>query len=471
MINLCISGDKSNLFVPFSPASVVGVIQGAPASAGAPLGNNRKTQAVLSGEPESGAVQGDDGQPLVGPAQESIRLRYRLLAQHKRLLRGELRPGHALYGCQTVSIASYVQIMRALAMGERAGVSLGGLVRCNSVWCCPVCSARIAAGRAAEIRQAIHGAKHEGLDVYMLTLTLRHGAGDDLRALLVRMSEALTSFWGHWSVKRVLSDWGRVGHIRATEATYGAGAGWHPHFHVLLFGPRGLDVSGVGREWAGYWVDALRRRGLDGTTERALRLEGASAVKNYLTKMSAELALGNVTKSARLEGHYSPFQVLGMSHYEDRYKTLWRAYYWATKGRNALAWSRGLKARYGVGEIPDSELSEIEGDYMIFASAAGRDWRNLTHEDIAGVRLAAARGDAVELGDILDARGVQYWLGGVPADIAGAGCRPGRAEPSPSAHRRDAPQSPPERSRRREGRSVADGRPNTDNLHFDLIEE
>jgi len=304
-----------------------------------------------------------------------------------------------------------VEIMRALEETERGRVvGFRNIKNCHSVWCCPVCSSRIAAGRTAEIRQGIYTAKQQGLDVYMMTLTFRHDAEDDLAALLRKMSAAMAGFWGHRSVKSVWSASGMVGHIRATELTWGRDAGWHPHMHILMVGAKGLDTRGLQAVWAGYWVDALKRAGLTGIAGVACQVQGAAAVVGYLTKMPSELALGNVTKSARSEGHYSPFQLLAMSHYGEDYETLWRAYYEATRGRRALVWSRGLKAHLGVSEKSDDEINDIAGAAELLLLVHSDDWRKLAHEDIAWIRRAGAWSLA-EIIDTLDARAVRYRLG------------------------------------------------------------
>ena len=50
----------------------------------------------------------------------------------------------------------------------------GNLVRCGSVWHCPVCSAQIAEKRRKELKLAIDNWNKKGKKVYLLTLTNRH---------------------------------------------------------------------------------------------------------------------------------------------------------------------------------------------------------------------------------------------------------------------------------------------------------
>lgn len=74
----------------------------------------------------------------------------------------------------------------------------------------------------------------------MLTLTVRHALGDDLRHMRVRMADA----WGRvqrltsWRVLLASGAW----FVRALEATHGRN-GWHPHYHVLVVSPVHLETE------------------------------------------------------------------------------------------------------------------------------------------------------------------------------------------------------------------------------------
>ena len=62
--------------------------------------------------------------------------------------------------------------------GRRAGFE--GLVTCGSVWMCPVCAAKVAAKRAEELAPVLDAVHARGGSALMLTLTIRHSAGDRL---------------------------------------------------------------------------------------------------------------------------------------------------------------------------------------------------------------------------------------------------------------------------------------------------
>jgi len=61
---------------------------------------------------------------------------------------------------------------------------------CGSVWVCPDCSYKISQERKKELAEAMKACRDKGLHVAMLTLTVPHYLGDDLKMLLKKMSKA-----------------------------------------------------------------------------------------------------------------------------------------------------------------------------------------------------------------------------------------------------------------------------------------
>lgn len=161
---------------------------------------------------------------------------------------------------------------------KKSGVSAGygNLGVCGSPWSCPRCSAVIAAHRSSEIGNAVAACQANGGDVAMMTLTLRHNAGDDIEQLWEGLSAgwretfgstAYTGRKGCWRTNRNGSERWQAGKIgdrdrfniagttRAVECTFGrpelGGNGWHLHAHVLLYSATKfsdlLDRAGVAR--------------------------------------------------------------------------------------------------------------------------------------------------------------------------------------------------------------------------------
>ena len=92
---------------------------------------------------------------------------------------------------------------------------------CGSLWTCPVCAAKISERRRLELSVALQNAKDQGLSVYLLTQTIRHGIGDSLSGGLSGIAAAEKRMWSSRSGAAVRERLGVVGTIKTTEVTWG----------------------------------------------------------------------------------------------------------------------------------------------------------------------------------------------------------------------------------------------------------
>src|SRR3954471_20842983 len=124
-------------------------------------------------------------------------------------------------------------ILRVSGTDEDRVAGYAGLVTCGSVWACPVCAAKIAAGRAEELSQVMRKVLESGGSASLVTLTMRHHAGQKLEQLWKALSyawERVTS-GKHWMADQVAG--GMLGWVRVVETTHGQN-GWHLHIHALV---------------------------------------------------------------------------------------------------------------------------------------------------------------------------------------------------------------------------------------------
>lgn len=299
--------------------------------------------------------------------------------------------------------------------GEQ-GASYGGLVRCGSVWACPVCAAAIKSERATEIAKLIawHGVDR----TVMLTLTVKHGLGDDFRGMSAKLANAFRRFINGTPWKRFALQWGLVGQVRAMEATHGDEHGWHPHLHVLLLlgepAPQGDGRHDRGdwrkhraRAWT--WIakrwrqcviramgyehapDVLRsgkELDYDDAGDRA-KSHGVDVrplkVTKYLAKLGLEISDPGVKVARTKLAGRTPFQLAldvtkrkRSTQLRERDAALWGSYVNGTRGRKALTWSRGLKDAAGLRDVDDATLlaeEPLPGEPV--ASVDGEAWREL----------------------------------------------------------------------------------------------
>ena len=342
------------------------------------------------------------GAKLVLSLQESDPARY---AQYAPKGAADPRAFRRVLGCGS----PLGSVTPAIRTRETQHVVHGGLTHCGSPWVCPECAAKLQTRRAEEIRVALEWCGAMEKDVSMVTLTFTHSRGDRLVDNINLFTRATRRWLQSSAVKKVKAIVGYSGSIRSSEATYGA-HGWHWHSHTLWITEKPLAPHADRLRAA--WLRALATEGafdmddeaavaaatahafaldpLDDLSTPAGRERTVHAVADYLVKMAsqqdakaareagmaAEVAMSG-TKLGRRTSR-TPFQILKDAlmldperpEFDDLYfanAALFIEYALATKGRQQLVWSPGLKAMVGVEEQSDEALleeSEEDGEIV-----------------------------------------------------------------------------------------------------------
>lgn len=261
----------------------------------------------------------------------------------------------------------------------------------------------------------------------LITLTLRHHAGQSLRGSW----EALRYAWSRVTSGRAYvaegAQLGIVGWAATVEVTHGE-AGWHPHLHILLFTDTPISVEMadyLGGRWWLRWERALGRKGYSavmdrgGLDTRLVSPDEPGALGHYLSKVAHEITAGH-TKTGR-GGNRTPFEILrdGLATGLVDDIEAWWEYEQASHGRRQLTWSKGTRERFGLGvEATDEEIAQED--------LGGADLLGLPVQTWEAVRPVAEQLLAVaELGGLaaaiawLDVRGLEW------TRVRG---RPGRGE-------------------------------------------
>lgn len=272
-----------------------------------------------------------------------------------------LLPNESVADCMCMIRDSSVKIVR-----QNGVASFRGLVSCKSPWVCPVCAPRITERRAHEVSRAVKAAPSAGLQCVMLSLTVAHGAGDELKPTIAALLNAWKRLTSGRAWSAVRSGYGYVGAIRALEVTFGRLNGWHPHLHVLAFVSEGVNVAQLQADLLPMWERALATQGLT-CNEHGLRADATSGrIAAYISKFGREpkwtpgreLAK-HPSKVGRTPERWTPFGLLslsasGVSWASDRFVE----YASAVKGRAQLHYSPGLRKLLGLDETTDAELIE-----------------------------------------------------------------------------------------------------------------
>lgn len=256
-----------------------------------------------------------------------------------------------------------IQVLRG---GDHGRAFYKGLQVCASVWCCPVCASKISERRRVELVGAVATAKAMDLKVYLLTLTVPHGLGDDVKVMLAGMAKAWAKMNqgrpGVENRQRV----GLVGTVRALEVTHGAN-GFHPHFHALLFLDTDLAPDQVQAAFSPLWQKVAVRSGLPMPSDlHGCRVDDGEKAAAYVSKgagwgLESELTKGHLKRGKK--GSRTPWDLLRDCSEGDRNAgSLFSVYADAFHGRRQLYWSNGLKKRLAVQDCTDEEIAHQEDE-------------------------------------------------------------------------------------------------------------
>lgn len=301
-------------------------------------------------------------QPLALPEkkelsfQEIRRKRFELQAVVRRFF-----PSSRTAACMRLKVPDSVVGLHLHKATARAFYS--GLAVCGSVWLCPVCAAKISERRRVELAAGIEAGKAKGLQVFLLTLTVPHGLGDDLPDMLEKMRKAWMRTSSNRDGKAVRAEIGLVGTVRALEVTDGAN-GFHPHFHALLFIDSGMTTDQVQASYAPLWRRHCVAVGLPEPSDyRGCRVDDGHKAAEYVGKwgLDHELTKGHVKKSRDPKKGKSMWDLLrDWSDKRDiRAISRFQLFAEAFRGERQLVWSKGLRKLLGlVSELSDEELAQ-----------------------------------------------------------------------------------------------------------------
>lgn len=304
---------------------------------------------------------------------------------------------------------------------EAAPASYTGIETCSSVAACPVCSAKIRAKRAKEVRTVVEKHRKAAGEALFLTLTIPHHKGDSLDDCLDTLQTSWRYLQSKTAWRRLKTDMAVFGTVKAVEIVHGAN-GWHVHSHILVLLEKSLSadeferfktvvfdlwLTAVARVWKTPAIAAQNLQRVD---------EKGSVLAQYLTKIQddtskkwsvdAEMTRGDLKKNSK---GVLPFDLLTTDcRYSDSERErLFEEYYLATKGRRVLTWSKGVKDRY-LKDEPNAVDEELETDNEILWTTSAKSYKNLLSRPDGGLLLArglslAEHGRFGALNDLLPA--------------------------------------------------------------------
>ena len=288
-----------------------------------------------------------------------------------------------------------VEVWRGMSAGVAGKAFYKGLYTCGRLWTCPVCAAKISERRRIELAGAIANAKAQGLSVYLLTQTIRHGLGDGLKNSFDGIARAEKYLWDGRNGQRLRESLGIVGTIKTTEVTWGETNGWHPHKHTLLFLKTPISVHKLQSELSPLWIKGCLKSGLPAPSlDRGLTIQDGSYADAYVSKWGLESEMTKGHSKVAKQGGFTPFALLQniLDTGDSRSWELFKEYAAATHRKQQLRWSHGLHALLlpDVAEVSDEQLvnfEDLEVDAVIWASLSVHEWKAVLYFKYQSVLL------------------------------------------------------------------------------------
>lgn len=318
---------------------------------------------------------------------------------------------------------------------------------CDS-WACPYCSTHKAEEEKSRLQVGMAEAMRQGLYPLMVTLTMRHKRGDELRRLLDQLYDAKNSMFTGRFFADFKERYGIIGHNRYTEITVGPN-GHHAHFHLLFFCRwefSDKEAKALQLDMAPRWLRMLEKHGAAVPTgAEAVRLidegrplhvqPGNSKVVEYLAKMGKlpaksewgvedELASAPA-KKGRKEG-FTPFELLALASGDKEARAeafaaafgieaaqvpalagkFWLEYYEAIQGRRMVDWGKGLLELFRVDEQLQALAEQEAGDTTLVLMLI--DYVQLRQDKALYLQVRGAGDDVAKVINLLDLAGLHY---------------------------------------------------------------
>jgi hypothetical protein len=352
-----------------------------------PLGNNTKSVAPQPSQPDL-------------KARKARKTRFKLLKSARFLSSREAeKQGLQPYDHHRVSKCHHCRTQEQAEVWQSdKGAYFAGVVRCGSVWACPVCANKIQEERRIEIAETMGAHYHRGGTCIMVTLTFPHYRFQSLQELIDLQSKALKKFRSAGSFRRYLDKCGYVGLIRSLELTHGQN-GWHPHTHEIWFIDKDVNPLVFQDKIKTRWTNILLGMGIglskaDQVYDHAAQIEWDVNTADYLAKTAnqeninptrADFEVGYRTSKKGRKSGRTPFQIL--ADYADKPNTkdgnLYVEYMEVMKGKRAVFFSQGLKRRFGLDELTDQELADAhqEDAKKLLVLDGWNDWQIIRDND------------------------------------------------------------------------------------------
>jgi hypothetical protein len=239
----------------------------------------------------------------------------------------------------------------------------------------------------------------------MVTFTFPHAFKDNLKGLLDKQKEAFRLLRSGKAWQKIKDKIGFEGLIRSLEIVHGQN-GWHPHTHELWFVNKDADVEALKAKVLERWYNICLKVGL--TTEdkniafmlHAVDVKDNASNSDYLAKQDsgkywgADREVAKSSSKGKSAGRH-PFSLLEDYEQGDkRAGELFVEYALAVKGKAQIFWTHGLKAKAGLIEKTDEEITEEKDDLSyLLGLLSESDWSTAVYNRLRAKVLEVAESE------------------------------------------------------------------------------
>jgi len=231
----------------------------------------------------------------------------------------------------------------------------------------------------------------------MLTLTVAHEYGDELRTVRGVLSRAKSALFRGEPGARLQRMLGIKHSVRALEVTYGRN-GWHPHLHILIFherpaAPRALKA--LQKRWQRVVARICPKATPDlehGADLSPLRHGG------YIAKLGLEVT--SIISKTGKKGSITPWEIARRAARggDAESERLWIDYTEGMHGAQQLVWSNGARKALGLKERDDDAEHATEKQGTPVATIDKPVWKYCSNIPGWTVELLLrARGDTPQM--------------------------------------------------------------------------
>lgn len=177
-----------------------------------------------------------------------------------------------------------------------------GHTTCKNPFACPVCSAKMMEHYRSRIATAI-AILHADYFGFMGSFTIPHLHFMSCKETMDILRDTWTYFRMTFKRKHghIFHEWKKATnlahHVKVMEHTWSKRAGWHPHYHMLFWVPRGKEQE------AGKWEEQLNEFWLDIAKRKTLQYWKKNNLHSFLLEKggSYEAVLGRMFKASDLQ--------------------------------------------------------------------------------------------------------------------------------------------------------------------------